>query len=252
MRGNQSVWRSVATITAAVAGMLVMATVPVAQAADEGPGKPPKVLSLDSSPYGNTYGEWSARWWQWLLAIPAATNPALDTTGENCAVGQVGPVWFLAGTFGGDPVTRYCTVPEGKALLVTVLNAAYGAGTYDCDPSVPGTLCDLNALRSSVAKFVDTATRLELTVDGGAVRNVADYRVQSPAFELTLPEDNFWTVFGLDLDPGKYSPHVSEGYWLLLEPLPAGEHTIHFEAEGVRDNGSPFLVDVTYHLTIAP
>ena len=60
--------------------------------------------------FGATYGEWSARWWQWALSIPAAVNPILDATGANCARDQVDDVWFLAGTFGGT-VTRSCTIP---------------------------------------------------------------------------------------------------------------------------------------------
>jgi len=27
-------------------------------------------------------------WWQWLLSIPTAVNPNLDSTGANCGVGQ--------------------------------------------------------------------------------------------------------------------------------------------------------------------
>src|SRR4029077_20020533 len=52
-----------------------------------------------SNPLGVTYGEWTARWWQWLLSIPGPVNTNLDTTGANCAQGQSGPVWFLAGRF---------------------------------------------------------------------------------------------------------------------------------------------------------
>jgi hypothetical protein len=33
--------------------------------------------------YRKTYGEWSARWWQWVRSIPAGTNPLLDTTGHT-------------------------------------------------------------------------------------------------------------------------------------------------------------------------
>src|SRR4030081_3634226 len=72
-----------------------------------------------------TYGQWSARWSQWALAIPKGTNPLLDTTGAKCAVGQGGPVWFLAGTFGSGSVSRSCTVPAGKALFFPVVNAFY-------------------------------------------------------------------------------------------------------------------------------
>jgi hypothetical protein len=36
-------------------------------------------------------------------------------------MGQDGPVWFLAGTPGG-PVTRDCTIPEGKQLYFPLVN----------------------------------------------------------------------------------------------------------------------------------
>jgi hypothetical protein len=56
----------------------------------------------------------SAEWWQWVLSIPTSKNPQLDTTGENAVIGQYGPVWFLAGFFGGGTATRDCQVPERK------------------------------------------------------------------------------------------------------------------------------------------
>ena len=44
----------------------------------------------------------TAQWWQWVLSIPTDNNPTLDTTGEDCMVGQHGPIWFLTGAnFGG-------------------------------------------------------------------------------------------------------------------------------------------------------
>src|SRR6266404_1942081 len=45
----------------------------------------------------------TGEWWQWALSIPASQNPLLDTTGDKCMVGQRGPIWFLAGTFTGEP-----------------------------------------------------------------------------------------------------------------------------------------------------
>ena len=41
------------------------------------------VFSADSKPYNLTYGEWTARWWQWGYAIPKNINPAYDNTGKN-------------------------------------------------------------------------------------------------------------------------------------------------------------------------
>jgi hypothetical protein len=75
-----------------------------------------ETFQADSKPYGLTYGEWTARWWQWAYSIPKDVNPAYDDTGRYCTQGQSGPVWFLTGTY-GHPVDRYCTIPFGKAIL---------------------------------------------------------------------------------------------------------------------------------------
>src|SRR5262245_20854043 len=82
---------------------------------------PPVFFAPTTTPFGKKLREWSAEWWQFVLSIPASENPLLDDTGQKCAVGQRGPVWFLVGTTGG-PVTRACSLPEGKALFFPVLN----------------------------------------------------------------------------------------------------------------------------------
>src|SRR5919205_4515157 len=46
------------------------------------------VFSADSKPYGLTYGDWTAKWWQWGHSIPKDINPAYDDTGKNCAQNQ--------------------------------------------------------------------------------------------------------------------------------------------------------------------
>jgi hypothetical protein len=75
------------------------------------------ISSIDSGPYGLTYGEWSGKWWQWTLSIPTDVNPLNDKTGENCAKNQNDTqVWFLAGTYGGT-AERTCTIPSGKAIF---------------------------------------------------------------------------------------------------------------------------------------
>jgi hypothetical protein len=73
-------------------------------------------IDVNTSAYGNTWGEWSARWVQWALSIPAATNPILDPDGENCELGQSGSVWFLAGTGGGCYSYLYSASRKGLVL----------------------------------------------------------------------------------------------------------------------------------------
>src|SRR4051794_17720282 len=79
--------------------------------------KNPGVVSVENPYSGLTQGEWSAKWWQWVLELPADKNPLTESTGERCANGQGGPVWFLGGVWdlGTDQTTRSCTIPSGVA-----------------------------------------------------------------------------------------------------------------------------------------
>ena len=81
-----------------------------------------QVYPVGSKPYGLTYGDWTAKWWKWTISLPKNINPGGDTTGKDCALKQSGPVWFLAGTFGGAAI-RTCTIPAGKAIMLPLINA---------------------------------------------------------------------------------------------------------------------------------
>ena len=64
----------------------------------------------------------TAEWWQWALSFPVDENPILDTTGEDCSKGDISDdIFFLAGTAGGK-VERECTISEGQAILIPIVN----------------------------------------------------------------------------------------------------------------------------------
>jgi len=188
----------------------------------------------NSEPYGKTYSEWSARWWQWVYSIPVAENPVTDPTGQYAGEGQSGPVWFLAGNFGGTTV-RDVSVPEGKSLFFPVLNQNWVE--FPDDP--PYTIPELRAI---IRPYMDNAT-LACAIDGKAVKNLSFYREDSVVFTTTVPDGNL-----LGLPAGHYAPCVDNGYYLMLDPLKPGQHTIHFT--GINSDAS-FALDVTYHLTVA-
>jgi hypothetical protein len=89
------------------------------------------LFTLDSTPFGIPYNEWTAKWWEWLISIPLSQNPAADNTGEFCAKNQnqTDPVWFLVGTFQGR-TERTCEIPAGKGLLFPVLNLECSFAEY--------------------------------------------------------------------------------------------------------------------------
>jgi hypothetical protein len=170
------------------------------------------IISTNSSPYNISYAEWTARWWQWLFSIPIENNPLMDETGKNCEINQSGPVWFLAGTAGGE-CKRECTIPAEKSVLFPVLN--YGA-TFADEP----TINTEEELQSLAKREMDIVSDLSVTFDGIKLNGLQKYRVQSPLFDVTLPERN---LFGGIPGPTK---GISDGYWLFLESVPTCKHII--------------------------
>jgi hypothetical protein len=191
-----------------------------------------ELFAPDSRPFGKTYAEWTAEWWKWVLSIPKTKSPLIDQNGMNCANNQSGPVWFLAGTLGGQ-TERSCSIASKKAILFPIINVessfAEGGGTTDEE-------------LTARAKFeMDQITKMHVIVNGTRFDNLKVCRIQSPVFSMMLPPDN---VLGL---PAQTTQMVSEGYWLFLKPLPPGQYTLHSFGSCLAGR---IKIEVYYHLTI--
>ncbi len=237
--------------------LILLATTPSALAKG-GAGADPKVLPPHSHAYGVTYSEWSARWWQWVYSLPTSTNgvdthPFLVEGAVDCSYGQSGKVWYLVGKFGFlDPNTgqliakanRSCSVPTGTALFFPILNAE----ADDIGPDGQPLGFSVEALRAWAKDNMDATTYMYAEIDGRVIANPARYRVQSPIFTLTLPENNLYQFFGYDqVHAGTYSPAVADGVFLMLAPLSVGKHTIV-----VRGENPGFKLDVRYDIRVTP
>lgn len=201
-------------------------------------GRSPGVYAPHSTVQGASLGEWTAEWWRWATSAPAAVNPLQDPTGAHAGVGQDGPVFFLAGQRGTGVVERTITAPSGSKFFFPVLNTTYI--TFPEDPPTP-----VAELRQLVGGLVDQYSGLYATVDGRSI-DVRPHRQVDPyenGFELEVPADN---IFGRPA--GTYGPVVTDGYWLMLKPLPVGQHTITFG--GTFRPGR--TLDVTYHVEVVP
>jgi hypothetical protein len=205
---------------------------------DSGSGGNVTVFPTDSKPYGLTYGEWTAKWWQWAYSMTEEHSPMVDDTGRNCANNQTGPVWFLAGT-GGGAVTRQCTIPADKAILMPIINV-------ECDTAADPSRTEAD-LRSCAKADQDTVIEKEITIDGINVGNLDSYRFQSPLFNVTFPENNIAGV------QPQTAEAISDGFWILLEPLSPGSHEIHVKAalgDPTAVGTTNFALDVRYLLTV--
>ncbi|MBO9534238.1 MAG: hypothetical protein J7513_14800 [Solirubrobacteraceae bacterium] len=191
-------------------------------------------------PLGKTYSTHAANWWKWVLAQPASKSPLTDTDGRFCAQGQSGSVWYLAGSFGdAGSITRTCTVPFGKTIIIPVANGL--AAAFVDDPPAQRTEA---YLRAQVTPQLKAATNLKASLDGSAVTNPARYFEQSVLFSTTLGAGNIY-----DLPAGtQLSPAVDAGYYLAIYPPLLGNHTLKVSSTLPNGGGS---VDVTYKLKVA-
>ena len=187
----------------------------------------------------------SAEWWQWALSIPTSFNPLLDTTGNNCMVGQHGPVWFLAGFFFGGAGTRDCTVPDDKFIFFPVANSINFNTPDVCDQVGDLSVRDL---RQASKTFFAGVTAASAELDQRPIKLLR--HIRSDVFGVALPEENIFdsacTALG-GLPAGVYSPSVDGGLYVLLHPLDEGQHTLRFHSENPTQG---FTEDVTYILKV--
>jgi hypothetical protein len=194
-----------------------------------------KVMPPKSRVQGLTYGEWSAKWWQYVLSIPESDNPLAGGTGNKCAFQQIGNVALIA----VDPLSEEpieCEVPTGVMLFLDILSAE--CSTVE-EPPFYGE--DEEELRACVLGF--TFTNLQASIDGVAVKNLDRYIHTSPLFEFTLPEEG--NILYTDVLSGQ---SVSKGAHLILAPLSPGEHAVHLHA--MIPELEDFTVDMNIQFTV--
>jgi len=216
---------------------------PAAGLAQSGNGNPnPSVIPINARYAGLTYAEWAARWFQWMYATSGPNSPLLDTSGDGFAIGQSGHVWFLAepGPTDTHKTARNINLPSGKALLFP----CFAGDTLFVFP--PGTPVEvLQASTWFYFQFLLGNPGAE--VDGVAIKELTSYKVVTDGFYVTAPADS---IFGLSA--GTYGPDVSPGYWILLAPLSAGQHTVHYFYDILLPGPFSGHWEVTYNINVVP
>jgi hypothetical protein len=197
----------------------------------------PGLYSPDSKPFGLSFADWPAKWWQWYLKIPNSQHPFGDSTGEKCGLMQNGPVWFLVGSAG--KAERNCTIPSDKAILIPVINT-------ECSYSESPDIKDKKGL-TNCAITANNGAQISASVDNRPIVDLDKYRVTTDIFNVTYDKD---PVFPTN---SNVSQAVDNGWYLFLEPMKLGQHEIKFRASQVGDPNSvapTSLIDVKYHITI--
>jgi hypothetical protein len=267
-------WRRGMAALGATAALTVGIAISSAGADGTAP-QTPGVMPPSSTVQGKTYSQWSAAQWQWTIQQQDVThhpdspvvdpNPGTAAQPEpvNCALGQTGTVWFLAGTTSFQTYStayRSCSVPAGVFLFFPVLDV--WNDNLSCPNTPPGTLTG-QQLRQIVKQQTDTIipNSMNVTVDGRSVKGLTDsttaYRAAANGFTYTLPADNALSAFcpGDPFPAGTSPPSppgaYADGVYIMLAPLAAGVHHISFAgAESGSPVFGPFSEDVTYTITV--
>lgn len=233
---RRAYWQSVIVAVVFVLGLTMPALA----------GGNPGVIPPNQKTNGLTYGEWSARWWQWAYSLPVSDNPFFDVGGDctNGAQGQSGPVWFLTGVLiEGGTAVRNCTVPTGRMFFFPILNV-------EC-ATLEGNGSTEAELRACTDFFLSFVTNVAAELDGRPIQNLQRFRAASPLFTYgPLPDDNVLQFFGFDAPEGATSLAAADGFYLMLAPLSVGHHTLRFT--GTFGDPINFTLDITYNLTVAP
>lgn len=189
---------SVAVLAVAVLGFTA------SQAADDASAwVVPPAQAVDD----RTQQMWSVRWWQWAASFGSAESPVADITGEKCAAGQQGEVFFLAGTYRPHPIQRECRVPAGKHLFFPLVN-------YVVMPDGGlGSGCE--SVVNTARHMTDAPLTLLAELDGNPLAQLRGHRQASEGcFNIAARRG------------GTRMNAASNGYWVMLKPLPKGRHRL--------------------------
>jgi len=212
----------------------------------------PGIIPIDASYAGQTYAEWMATEWQWLLGVPCPenSNPCLNGS-DTGSISDMQPqqLWFLPTVLlMGQKQTLQFTIPAGKALFYMLFATEWD--NFLC-VSPPTSYSPEQLRQIAIDLGIKAIDTLEVDVDGVPVKDPKQYAVVTHSLDIILPPDNLLDkCWGCNTAPGIYGPGFAAGYAILFKPLPVGKHVIH-ESVSSTSVGVP-LTDLTYDITVVP
>lgn len=229
-----------------------LATLLLAAAALGTQAASPTLVPPTESYAGKSHAQWLESWFTWMFSIQGEADefPFLDVTGANSGANQSGPVFFFpkswAGQIGNPPEQRTATVPEGTALFLP-----FDGNYIDPQPGRdPATITAENraALESWVSVFKLVVDGQEIPIDS---RVTSPFLHASPVFSLAVPTNaaarklNFFSNL-----PTEIFPYQSHEWFVLLKPLPVGQHVVHSSNNGFIGSPNEWVTDVVWTLNV--
>jgi len=212
----------------------------VAAASDPAPTIVDYVVEADEQVDGRPLHIYANEWWKWAYSMPDDRSPVIDTHGALCHVNQTGPVWFLAGGYGSSKIHRTCTIPAEQHIFFPVINVVY----Y----TPPGVQQTCETAKRNAARNNHGFVFIRVSLNGERLENAERFRLASAeCFDIfaRIPEE---------YNAPSAAPSATDGFWIMLKPLPSGTHRLEFRAFYTEQGSSidNMVQNISYDLTILP
>jgi hypothetical protein len=201
------------------------------------------------------YDIWVPKYWNWWISL--STDEAIPKP-NGCLINKSESLVMLMETAVGSTRNQICNIQSTDHILIPMwIGWCDTSPDKNAVPKEPMWKCAKEESNQGVI-------RSEVKVDGVPVANldVTNYgkdgiKINSPLvnvtelstanFELIIPTDSHKRQFTF---PGKWIAG-SHGWWVALESLPRGEHTVYYSAKignlpGVSGEQNPVEAYITY------
>jgi len=203
------------------------------------------VFKSNERPLARTYTEWIN---EWLKTFPYDICEATGTIHDGIftVLDRSERVYFLAGATGITSI-RNIDLESGKPILFPVVNVVK---TYPClvqpgkAPAKEQTLEDF--LRQETAASMNFTSQIKVSLDGLPYQLTAYHRIITPVFK-TYKDRTLGSCFDACIASDRPQDAISDGYWIMLKGLEAGDHVLTFKG-GIPKDGIDN--EATYHITV--
>lgn len=164
---------------------------------------------------GKTVSEWTEDWYTWAFQSPSAVSPFTPgSAGDGSGGFDAGRMFFIGG-FDTSQHPLNVNIPFGEPILVPLLNFA---DTLDPKPTENGLVSD----------FTKGASGLFATLDGKHLDHLQADLVKTDFFSAGPTLAGSWAN-DQGVTPGtELAPTKGVGYWIVIEGLQKGTHTLEF------------------------
>ena len=212
--------------------------------------------SKDEHPFGISYSDWVAKFWNWDFSIPidSQTNTLAGLKDNGCLMHKDNSMVMLVDTAAGGIWKQKCTISRTEGILIPIW-------TGECDQALKGfdsysfkqlSECarayDLGIVKGQVkVDDIPVATLDSIDYKTNVMNNVTE--VYTKQFDAIVPKESH-------LISERYGtfPAAAHGWFVFLKPLPPGDHVVYYqnsvEATTLSGAGNMNSGQFTYHLNV--